>query len=104
MRDRSGRSLWHEAAASGEPRAVLALLVAFGGRCTCARAPMRQHGAPTSDAAGAECGRGRSGCIGDSLGLMASDVAGRGALLEGRARLEAEAVRFLTRTRTLTEL
>ena len=85
MRDRSGRSLWHEVAASGEPRAVLALLVAFGGRCTCARAPMRQHGAPTS-----ECGGGRSACIGDSLGLMASDGAGRGALLEGRARLEAE--------------
>ena len=88
MRDRSGRSLWHEAAASGEPRAVLALLVAFGGRCTCSRAPMRQHGAPMrqhgAPSVGAECGRGRSGCIGDSLGLMASDDAGRGALLESQ--------------------
>ena len=81
MRDGHGRGPLHEASGSGEPRAVLALLVAFGGRCSCAHAAV---------ASGAH-GGGRSGCIGDSLALMASDDAGCGALLAGRARLEAEA-------------
>ena len=70
MRDRHGRGPLHEASGSGEPRAVLALLVAFGGRCSCAHAAV---------ASGAH-GGGRSGCIGDSLALMASDDAGCGAL------------------------